>query len=77
MKYAFLVSQRQSDDFFFFLIIFFFSNYLKKLSKGAEIRWGVFKGAREGGFWVGRFKRGADLEHNRNGWVATFESLGT
>ena len=31
---------------------------------GLKFRWGVFKGARGGGFGVGRFKRGADLEHN-------------
>ena len=33
---------------------------------GLKFRWGVFKGARGGGFRVGRFKRGADLEHNQN-----------
>jgi hypothetical protein len=27
--------------------------------------WGVFKGARGGGFGVGRFKSGVDLEHNQ------------
>ena len=32
---------------------------------GLKFRWGVFKGARGGGFGVGRFKRGADLEHNQ------------
>ena len=37
----------------------------QKLCMGRKFRWGVFKGARGGGFGVGRFKRGADLEHNR------------
>jgi hypothetical protein len=39
------------------------SNYLR----GRNIRWGVFRGARGGGFGVGRFKRGAELEHNHFG----------
>ena len=33
---------------------------------GLKFRWGVFKGARGGGFGMGRFKRGADVEHNHN-----------
>ena len=36
-------------------------NYLR----GRKFLWGVFKGARGGGLGMGRFKRGADLEHNR------------
>ena len=39
------------------------SNYLR----GRNIRWGIFRGARGGGFGVGRFKRGAELEHNHFG----------
>ena len=45
------------------MIFFFFKfNFLR----GRKFRWGVFKGARGDGFGVGRFKRGADLEHNRH-----------
>ena len=56
-------NQRKFDDFFF--LTFFFQFNLKNFLRGRKFRWGVFKGARGGGFWVGRFKRGADLEHNR------------
>ena len=45
-------------------ILAFFLNLTKKNLRGRKFRWGVFKGARGGGFGVGRFKRGADLEHN-------------
>jgi hypothetical protein len=48
----------KKKNYFFFLI------QLKKFPKGRKFRWGVFKGARGGGFGPGRFKRGADLEHN-------------
>ena len=47
------------------LMIFFFQFNSKNFLRGLKFRWGIFKGARGGGFWVGRFKRGADLEHNR------------
>ena len=47
------------------LMIFFFQFNSKNFLRGLKFRWGVFKGARGGGFGVGRFKRGADLEHNR------------
>ena len=45
-------------------MIFFFQFNSKNFLRGLKFRWGVFKGARGGGFGVGRFKRGADLEHN-------------
>ena len=46
------------------------SNYLR----GRNFRWGVFRGARGGGFGVGRFKRGADLEHNQKNYTNVFKS---
>ena len=52
---------------FFFLLLFFQFNS-KNFLRGLKFRWGVFKGARGGGFGVGRFKRGADLEHNQKGY---------
>ena len=55
-------NQRKSDEKFFF--DFFFKYKKKKSVRGRKVRWGVFKGDRVGGFEVGRFKRGADLEHN-------------
>ena len=52
-------------------------NYLKTLTRGRKFRWGVFRGARGGCLGVGRFKRGADLEHNRapRGWVVCTKYL--
>ena len=47
-------------------MIFFFQFNSKNFLRGRKFWWGVFKGARKGGFGVGRFKRGADLEHNQN-----------
>ena len=49
----------------FFFFYFFFQFNSKNFLRGLKFRWGVFKGARGGGFGVGRFKRGADLEHNQ------------
>ena len=48
----------------FFFFYFFFQFNSKNFLRGLKFRWSVFKGARGGGFGVGRFKRGADLEHN-------------
>ena len=53
---------------FFYFFDFFFQFNSKNFLRGRKFRWGVFKGARGGGFGVGRFKRGADLEHNHKGY---------
>ena len=48
-----------------FFFNYFFQFNSKKFLRGLKFRWGVFWGAKGGGFGVGRFKRGADLEHNQ------------
>ena len=53
----------------FFFFYFFFQFNSKNFLRGLKFRWGVFKGDRWGGFEVGRFKRGADLEHNQFFWT--------